>query len=35
MTLLAMAALYLLMIPFGLASYARAKRRRASAPVRA
>ena len=30
-TLLALAALYLLMIPFGLASYARVKRRRAAA----
>jgi CDP-diacylglycerol--serine O-phosphatidyltransferase len=34
-TLLAMAVLYLVMIPFGLASYARVRRRRASAPVRA
>jgi CDP-diacylglycerol---serine O-phosphatidyltransferase len=34
-TLLAVAALYLVMIPFGLASYARVKRRRAGAPARA
>jgi len=34
-TLLVLALLYLLMIPFALASYARVKRRRASAPVRA
>jgi CDP-diacylglycerol--serine O-phosphatidyltransferase len=34
-TLLALAALYLLMIPFALASYARVKRRRASAVARA
>ena len=34
-TLLALALLYLLMIPFALASYARVKRRRANAPVRA
>ena len=34
-TLLALALLYLLMIPLGLASYARVKRRRASALVRA
>jgi CDP-diacylglycerol--serine O-phosphatidyltransferase len=34
-TLLALAALYLLMIPFALASYARVKRRRASAAARA
>ena len=33
-TLLAVAALYLLMIPFALASYARVKRRRATAPRR-
>jgi CDP-diacylglycerol--serine O-phosphatidyltransferase len=33
-TLLAVAALYLLMIPFGLASYARVKRRRATQPGR-
>ena len=32
-TLLALALLYLLMIPFALASYARVKRRRASAPA--
>jgi CDP-diacylglycerol--serine O-phosphatidyltransferase len=34
-TLLALAALYLLMIPFALASYARVKQRRASAAARA
>ena len=34
-TLLALAVVYLLMIPLGLASYARVKRRRASEPVRA
>ena len=34
-TLLALAILYLLMIPAGLASYAKVKRRRASGPVRA
>ena len=34
-TLLAVAALYLVMIPFGLASYARVKRRRATQPERA
>ncbi len=34
-TLLAMSALYLLMIPFALASYARVRRRRASGAVRA
>ena len=34
-TLLGVAALYLLMIPFGLASYARVKRRRATQPERA
>ncbi|MFL6752664.1 MAG: CDP-alcohol phosphatidyltransferase family protein [Sphingomicrobium sp.] len=34
-TLLGVAALYLLMIPFGLASYARVKRRRATAAARA
>ena len=34
-TLLCVAALYLLMIPFALASYARVKRRRATAPRRA
>ena len=34
-TLLVIAALYLLMIPFGLASYARVKRRRATASQRA
>jgi CDP-diacylglycerol--serine O-phosphatidyltransferase len=34
-TLLLLALLYLLMIPFGLASYAKVKRRRASAPSRA
>jgi CDP-diacylglycerol--serine O-phosphatidyltransferase len=35
MTLLAAATLYLLMIPFALASYARVKRRRAGAAPRA
>ena len=34
-TLLALAALYLLMIPFGLASYARVKQRRGASPRRA
>jgi CDP-diacylglycerol--serine O-phosphatidyltransferase len=34
-TLLALAGLYLVMIPFGLASYARVKRRRATAAARA
>ena len=34
-TLLAVSALYLLMIPFGLASYARVKRRRGAGAVRA
>jgi CDP-diacylglycerol--serine O-phosphatidyltransferase len=34
-TLLAIAILYLLMIPVAAASYARVKRRRASAPLRA
>jgi CDP-diacylglycerol--serine O-phosphatidyltransferase len=34
-TLLALAVLYLVMIPFGLASYARVKRRRATAAARA
>jgi len=34
-TLLVLAVVYLLMIPLGLASYARVKRRRASEPVRA
>jgi CDP-diacylglycerol---serine O-phosphatidyltransferase len=34
MTLLALAVLYLVMIPFALASYARVKRRRASAAAR-
>jgi CDP-diacylglycerol---serine O-phosphatidyltransferase len=34
-TLLVLAGLYLLMIPFGLASYARVRRRRASAAARA
>ena len=34
-TLLAVAALYLLMIPFGLASYARVKQRRSTQPSRA
>jgi CDP-diacylglycerol--serine O-phosphatidyltransferase len=34
-TLLALAGLYLVMIPLGLASYARVKRRRATAAARA